>query len=85
MMLLGTWAAFIVSAWFLKRGYERIAVRTGTKTFRTVGRLYFYGALLVIVLTGVILAFVAVILQIKAFFSLPESPPSQPTMQVQAV
>jgi uncharacterized membrane protein len=85
MMLLGTWAALIASAWFLKRGYELIAVRTGTKTFRTVGRLYFYGALLVIVLTGVILAFVAVILQIKAFFSLPESPPAQPTIQVQAV
>jgi uncharacterized membrane protein len=85
MMLLGTWAAFIASAWFLKKGYELIAVRTGTKTFRTVGRLYFYGALLIIVLIGVILAFVAVILQIKAFFSLPGSPPSQPTMQVQAV
>jgi uncharacterized membrane protein len=85
MMVFGTWAALIVSAWFLKRGYERIAVRTGTKTFRTVGRLYFYGALLVIVLIGAVLAFVAAILQIKAFFSLPESPPSQPTIQVQAV
>jgi uncharacterized membrane protein len=76
MMVFGVWAALIVSAWFLKRGYERIAVRTGTKTFRTVGRLYFYGALLVIVLVGAVLAFVAVILQIKAFFSLPESPPA---------
>jgi uncharacterized membrane protein len=85
MMLLGTWAALIASGWFLKRGYERIAVRTGTKTFRTVGRLYFYGALLVIVLVGAVLAFVAAILQIKAFFSLPESLPSQPTIQVQAV
>jgi len=85
MMLLGTWAALIASAWFLKKGYERIAVRTGTKTFRAVGRLYFFGALLVIVLIGAILAFVAGILQIKAFFSLPESPPSQPTIQVQAV
>jgi uncharacterized membrane protein len=85
MMVFGTWAALIASAWFLKRGYELIAVRTGTKTFRTVGRLYFYGALLVIVLVGAVLAFVAAILQIKAFFSLPESPPSQPTIQVQAV
>jgi uncharacterized membrane protein len=84
-MVFGTWAALIASARFFKRGYERIAVRTGTKTFRTVGRLYFYGALLVIVLIGAILAFIAVILQIKAFFSLPESPPSQPTIQVQAV
>jgi uncharacterized membrane protein len=85
MMVFGTWAALIVSAWFLKKGYERIAVRTRTKTFRTVGRLYFYGALLVIVLIGAILAFVAGILQIKAFFSLLESPPSQPTIQLQAV
>ena len=84
-MVFGTWAALITSAWFLKRDYERIAVRTGTKTFRTVGRLYFYGALLVIVLIGAVLAFIAAVLQIKAFFSLPESPPSQPTIQVQAV
>jgi uncharacterized membrane protein len=84
-MVFGMWAALIASAWFLKRGYERIAVRTGTKTFRTVGRLYFYGALLVIVLIGAVLAFIAAVLQIKAFFSLPESPPSQPTIHVQAV
>jgi uncharacterized membrane protein len=82
MMLLGMWAALIASGWFLKRGYERIAVRTGTKTFRTVGRLYFYGALLVIVLIGAILAFIAAILQIKAFFSLPKS---QPTPRVQTI
>jgi uncharacterized membrane protein len=75
-MVFGMWAALIASAWFLKRGYERIAVRTGTKTFRTVGRLYFYGALLVIFLIGAALAFVAGILQIKAFFSLPGSPPN---------
>jgi uncharacterized membrane protein len=84
-MVFGMWAALIASARFLKRGYERIAVRTGTKTFRTVGRLYFYGALLVIVLIGAVLAFIAAVLQIKAFFSLPESLPSQPTIQVQAV
>jgi uncharacterized membrane protein len=85
MMVFGTWAALIASAWFFKKGYELIAVRTGTKTFRTVGRFYFYGALLVIALVGAILAFVAAVLQVKAFFSLPESPPSQPTIQVQAV
>jgi uncharacterized membrane protein len=85
MMLLGVWAALIVSAWLLKRGYERIAVRTGTKAFRTVGRLYFYGALLVIVLIGAILAFVAGILQIKAFFSLPGSPPNQPILLVHTI
>ena len=83
--LIAMWVILIIAARFLRKGYERIAVRTGTKTFRTVGRLYFFGALLVIVLVGAVLAFVAAILQIKAFFSLPESPPSQPTIQVQAV
>lgn len=82
MMLLGMWVALIVSAWFLKRGYERIAIRTGTRTFRTVGRLYFCGALLAIVLVGLVLLFIAGVLQIKAFFSLPKS---QPAPQVQAV
>jgi uncharacterized membrane protein len=85
MMLLGVWAALIASGWFFKRGYELIAVRTGTKTFRTVGRLYFYCALLVIVLMGVILAFVAVILQIKAFFSLQETLPLQSRPQALSI
>jgi uncharacterized membrane protein len=39
----------------------------------------------VIVLVGFVLILIAAILQIKAFFSLPESPTSQPTIQVQAV
>jgi uncharacterized membrane protein len=47
--------------------------------------LYFYGALLAIVFVGLVLVFIAEVLEIKAFFSLPESPPSQPTPQVQAV
>jgi uncharacterized membrane protein len=83
--LIAMWVVLIIAARFLRKGYERIADKTGTRTFRTVARWYYYGSLLVIVLIGVILAFVAVILQIKAFFSLPESPPSQPTIQVQAV
>jgi len=82
MMLLGMWAALIVSAWFLKRGYERIAIRIGTRTFRTVGRLYFYGTLLAIVLVGLVLLFIAGVLQIKAFFTLPKS---QPIPQVQVI
>jgi uncharacterized membrane protein len=83
--LIAMWIMLIIAARFLKKGYERIAVRTGTKTFRTVGRLYFYGALLVIVLIGVILAFVAVILQIKAFFSLQETLPLQSRPQALSI
>jgi len=83
--LITMWVVLIIAARFLKKGYEGIATKTGTETFRLVGRLYFYGALLVIVLIKAILAFVAGILQIKAFFSLPESPPNQPILSVQTI
>jgi uncharacterized membrane protein len=50
-----------------------------------VGRWYYYGAWLAIVLVGFVLILIAAILQIVAFFSLPESPPAQPTAQVQTI
>jgi uncharacterized membrane protein len=77
--LIAMWIVLIIAAWFLRKGYERIAVTTKTEMFGTVGRWYFYGALLVIVLVGFIIILIAEILQIVAFFSLPESPPAQPT------
>jgi uncharacterized membrane protein len=75
------WIVLIIAARFLRKGYERIAVTTKTEMFRTVGRWYFYGALLVIVLVGFIIILIAEILQIVAFFSLPESPPPQSTSE----
>jgi uncharacterized membrane protein len=83
--LIVMWVILIISARFLRRGYEGIATKTGTETFRTVGRWYYYGAWLMIVLVGFVLILIATILQIVAFFSLPESPPSQPTIEVQTI
>ena len=48
--LIAMWIVLIIAARFLRRGYERIAERTGTGMFGTVGRWYFYGALLLICL-----------------------------------
>jgi uncharacterized membrane protein len=79
--LIAMWIVLIIAARFLRRGYERIAERTGTGMFGTVGRWYFYGALLLIVLVGFIIILIAEILQIVAFFSLPESLPTQPGPQ----
>jgi uncharacterized membrane protein len=62
-----------------------IATKTGTETFRKVGRWYYYGAWLAIALVGFLLILIAAILQIVAFFSLSESPPAQPTAQVQTI
>jgi uncharacterized membrane protein len=80
--LIVVWIVLIFATRFLRKGYERISTKTGTEMFRKVGRWYYYGAWLVIVLVGFIIAFVALILQIVAFFSLPESPPAQPTAQI---
>ena len=83
--LIAMWIVLIIAARFLRKGYEGIADKTGTETFRSVGRWYYYGAWLAIVLVGFILILVAAILQIVAFFSLPESPPAQPAAQVQTI
>jgi uncharacterized membrane protein len=83
--LIAIWIILIIAARFLRKGYEGIADKTGTRTFRTVGRWYYYGAWLMIILVGFVLILIAWILHIKAFFSLPESPPSQPTIEVQTI
>jgi len=83
--LIAMWVILIIAAKLLRKGYEGIADKTGTRTFRSVGRWYYYGAWLMIVLVGFVLILIAWILQIKAFFSLPESPTPQPTIEVQAV
>ena len=83
--LIVMWVILIISARFLRKGYEGIATKTGTETFRSVGRWYYYGAWLAIVLVGFVLILIAAILQIVAFFSLPESPPAQPAARVQTI
>jgi uncharacterized membrane protein len=72
--LVAMWVILIIAARFLRKGYEGIADKTGTRTFRKVARWYYYGAWLMIILVGFVLILIAAILQIKAFFSLPESP-----------
>jgi uncharacterized membrane protein len=81
--LIAMWIVLIIAARFLRKGYEGIADKTGTETFRSVGRWYYYGAWLAIVLVGFILILIAAILQIVAFFSLPEYPPTHSVPQVQ--
>jgi uncharacterized membrane protein len=83
--LVVMWVVLIISARFLRKGYDGIATKTGTETFRSVGRWYYYGAWLSIVLVGFVLIMIAAILQIVAFFSLPESPPTHSVPQVQTM
>jgi len=85
------WVVLIVSAIFLRKSFNKIASDTKTHMFHTAGLLYLIGAATVILFgVGLIIIFVAFILQIIAFFSLPESlptaampPPMQPGMPPQ--
>ncbi|ASJ08959.1 hypothetical protein A3L11_06855 [Thermococcus siculi] len=62
----------IVGVWFMKQSYDMISEETGVGTFHTVALLYFVGAILMIVLIGGLLILVAAILEIVAYFSLPD-------------
>ena len=71
-----------MSAIFLRRSYERIGVRLNVNMFQTTGLVYLIGAALTIVLVGFLILLIAEILQIVAFFSIPEQlPSSMPTQQ----
>lgn len=71
------WVFFIASAFFLRRGYEEMAKRFNVRMFGTAALVYLIGAVLTIVVVGLVLIFVAEILQVVAFYSLPDQVPGQ--------
>ncbi len=77
--LLAAWVLAIVSAIFLRMSYKSIAARLNVGLFSTATLLYLIGAALTIILIGFVLIFVAQILLIVAFFSLPDQPPTPPS------
>jgi len=75
------WIALIISSIFIRRAYDTMATKLNVNMFRTAGMLYFVGAILTIILVGFVILFIAAILQIVAFFGIPDSVPgmqSQP-------
>lgn len=66
------WIFYIASAIFLRRSYRTIASRLNTGMFDTVALLYLIGAVLTIVLVGFVIIYISQILQVVAFFSIPE-------------
>jgi len=89
--LLVLWITLIIASYFLRKSYNKIASETHTSMFHTAGLLYLIGAVTAIVLVGFVIIFVAFILQIIAFFSMPETlsdptatpPPMQPGLPPQ--
>jgi len=77
-LLIG-WILMIIGALYFKRSYHRIAKQTDVELFKTAGTMYFIGALSLIFLVGFLIIFIAKIIEINAYFSLPKesalSPP----------
>ena len=61
---------------YLRKSYNSIAKHTKVHLFRTTGLIYFIGAITLIIAIGIIIILVAKILEIVAYFSLPEKLPS---------
>jgi uncharacterized membrane protein len=68
------WVTILVSAIFVRRSYESVSKRLGVSMFGTVGMLYLIGAAFTIVLVGFVLLLLALILNMIAFFSMPDQP-----------
>ncbi|HEC82238.1 MAG TPA: DUF996 domain-containing protein [Thermoplasmatales archaeon] len=73
------WILMIVATLFLRKSFNSIAEHTGVKLFATTGLLFFVGAITLVILVGGILLLIAAILEIVAFFSLPETLPKAAT------
>lgn len=74
--LVIAWVLLIVGTMYLRKSYNHIARHTKVDLFRTTGTMYFIGAITLVVLIGVLILFIAKILEIIAFFSLPDTLPT---------
>jgi uncharacterized membrane protein len=67
----------LLEAIFLRRGFNRIAELVNVSHFRTATTLFLIGAILTIIMVGLLIIFIAEIFMIVAFFSLPDQLPTQ--------
>ena len=66
----------IIAALYLRKSFDSITKYTNVDMFKTAGLIFFIGAILLIIGIGFIIMFIAEILMIIAFFSLPETYPA---------
>jgi uncharacterized membrane protein len=70
--LLVFWIIAVIASLFIRKSFNLIAEKTGVKWFATTGLLIFIGTITTIIIIGFIILIVAMILEIVAFFSLPD-------------
>lgn len=71
--LVIAWILLVIGAYYLRKSYNSIAEHTKVDLFKTTGTVYFIGAITLILLVGFLILFVAKILEIISYFSLPEN------------
>jgi uncharacterized membrane protein len=71
--LAAVWIFYLVSAIFLRHSFSSVSTKLNVDMFQTAALIYLIGAALTIILVGFILVFVAEILFVVAFFSIPET------------
>ena len=69
------WVLLVVGSMYLRKSYNKVAEHTKVDMFKTTGTIYSIGAITLIVLIGIIILFIAKILEIVSFFSLPDNLP----------
>jgi uncharacterized membrane protein len=75
--LVVAWIMIIVAVFFLRKSFNMIADVTKVKWFGTAGLLYLIGAFTMIILIGFIIIIIANVVEIVAFFSLPDKIPAK--------
>jgi uncharacterized membrane protein len=82
LVLVVVFIFYVLMAVYFRRAFDSLADKTGEGMFRTAGLLLFIGAILTIVIVGLILIFVAWILATVAFFSMKTvtTPPPPPPL-----
>jgi len=74
----------VIASIFIKRSFDTVANRLGVGLFTVVGILYLIGSILTIVLVGLLLIYIAIIIQTIAFFSIPERLETSPQQVIKA-
>lgn len=79
--LAAIWIFALIAAVFWRRALDTTGALTNVTMFGTAGLLYLIGAALVIIVVGIFLVFIADILLIVAFFTLPDELPGSPARE----
>jgi len=77
LSLVIAWILTIIGALFLRKSFNGITEHTKVDMFKTTALVYLIGAATLIIIIGALILLIALILEIVAFFSLPDNLPTK--------